>query len=378
MIVHLINASFGSPSSWGARSAHIAFSKEAIQPTTVLCSKFVEPSRANVLVKDLPLGRFEKIIRWFIKTIAPARRLPFEWSRFDRKAANYLLRQPKNSVSVLHSWTWCPKTLRALRKQHPQAIAVRDIYIAWSIDRYSRTPFSIEATAWDWFLSPSPFATDFLKKEGASIEKIREVPFGVDTQRFQPAKQVNESISGLGPRPVRFAFLGTINARKGADLLAQTWKMLNLPDAELRFYGTKIKDEIRSQMEGMKNVYYPGFVDPAVELPKDDVFIFPSRQEGSAKVVYEALASGLPVVTTYEAGSVVRDAVDGFVVPSGNIDALGEAMKRLHGDKELRKKFSENARARAEQFTWDLYARRVWQFYQFPSSYEFPPTLPRN
>lgn len=360
MIVHLINANFGLPSSWGARSAHIAFADEANTltiPVTVLCSNFVEPSRANVLVKVLTLGRWEKFVSGLLKKIKPAKRLPFAWSCFDRKAADYLLRQPKNSVSILHSWTWCPLALQALRLQHPNAVAVRDIYIAWPRDRYSNTHFSEETAAWDWFLSPSPFATDFLKREGVVAGKIREVPFGVDVQRFRPL--LKEEQAGR----VRFAFLGTINARKGADILAEAWKELDFPNAELRFYGSKIKDEIKPNMEGMKNVIYPGFVDPSVELPKDDVFVFPSKQEGSAKVVYEALACGLPVITTYEAGSVVRDGIDGIIVPSGNVAVLAEAMRRLHDDKALRIKLGEGARARAKEFTWQLYAKRVWQFY---------------
>ena len=49
-----------------------------------------------------------------------------------------------------------------------------------------------------------------------------------------------------------------------------------------------------------------------------DVFAFPSLFEGSAVVTYEALACGLPSVVTPESGSVARDGVDGFVVPSGD------------------------------------------------------------
>jgi len=366
MIVHLINANFGLPSSWGARSAHIAFASEAdttATPVTVLCSDFVEPSSANVSVKALKLGRLEKIVSELLKKTRPRKRLPYIWSCFDRKAADFLLRQPKNSVTILHSWTWCPLALQALRKQHPKAVAVRDIYIAWPRDRYSNTLFSDEVAAWDWFLSPSPFATDFIKSEGVVTEKICEVPFGVDVQRFRPALKKTET------GPVRFAFLGTINARKGADTLAQAWKALDFSDAELRFYGAKIKDEIKSDMDDMKSVIYPGFVDPATELPKEDVFVFPSRQEGSAKVVYEALACGLPVVTTYEAGSVVRDGIEGIIIPSGDAAALGAAMKRLHQDKTLRAKLGENARIRAEEFTWELYAQRVWQFYRDALAY---------
>ena len=54
-----------------------------------------------------------------------------------------------------------------------------------------------------------------------------------------------------------------------------------------------------------------------------DVFVFPSLFEGSAVVTYEALACGLPCVVTPEAGSVVRDGVEGLVVPSADVEAPG-------------------------------------------------------
>ena len=50
-----------------------------------------------------------------------------------------------------------------------------------------------------------------------------------------------------------------------------------------------------------------------------DVFVFPSLFEGSAVVTYEALAAGLPSVVTPSAGSVVRDGVEGFIVPRGRL-----------------------------------------------------------
>ena len=52
-----------------------------------------------------------------------------------------------------------------------------------------------------------------------------------------------------------------------------------------------------------------------------DVFVFPSLFEGSAVVTYEALACGLPSIVTPNAGSVVRDGVDGFHVPAGDVGA---------------------------------------------------------
>ena len=76
-----------------------------------------------------------------------------------------------------------------------------------------------------------------------------------------------------------------------------------------------------------------------------DVFVFPSLFEGSAVVTYEALACGLPSVVTPDAGSVVRDGIEGFVVPPRDVDDLAAAMEQLGNDPELRARMAAAARA---------------------------------
>src|SRR5262249_27834906 len=85
----------------------------------------------------------------------------------------------------------------------------------------------------------------------------------------------------------------------------------------------------------------------------------PSLHEGSALVTYEALASGLPVITTENAGSVVRDGVDGFVVPIRDVTALQEKILMLYQNRELRREMGARARERAEQFTWAAHRARL-------------------
>ena len=59
-----------------------------------------------------------------------------------------------------------------------------------------------------------------------------------------------------------------------------------------------------------------GHADVPARMARADVFVFPSLFEGSAVVTYEAIACGLPSIVTPEAGSVVRDGVEGFLVPA--------------------------------------------------------------
>ena len=74
--------------------------------------------------------------------------------------------------------------------------------------------------------------------------------------------------------------------------------------------------------------------------------ILPSANEGTPVVAIEALAAGRPVVATRVGGvpDVVREGVDGFLVPAGDVEQLAERLARLAGDPELRARMGEAGR----------------------------------
>jgi glycosyltransferase involved in cell wall biosynthesis len=232
---------------------------------------------------------------------------------------------------------------------------VRDVAIAREHDFETGTPVSEEATRVDLFFSPSAYVTASLQKWGIDAEKIREVPFGVDTDIFRP-------VADKPQVPLRFAFVGAVNERKGVPTLLRVWRRLQLPQAELHLYGT-VKPEVASLLSARVGVHAHGRTSVADKLPHNHVFVFPSTREGSSKAVYEALACGLPVVTTPNAGSVVRHEVDGLIVPPDDEDALAEALKRLYEEHSLRRAMAHRARMRAEEYPWERYATTVWRTY---------------
>ena len=89
------------------------------------------------------------------------------------------------------------------------------------------------------------------------------------------------------------------------------------------------------------------------------IYVYPSLHEGSTVSIYEAMASGLPVVTTPNAGSVIRDGVDGFVVPVRDVDATRERIEKLYRDPVLRAAMAKSTAERAADYSWDAYVRRV-------------------
>jgi glycosyltransferase involved in cell wall biosynthesis len=114
------------------------------------------------------------------------------------------------------------------------------------------------------------------------------------------------------------------------------------------------------------NIKTVGFVrDPETYLNQGTVYVFPSQWEGSAKVVYEAAACGLPEITTREAGDVVRDGLEGIIVQPGDVDAIAEALQHLYEHPEIAERMGAAARKRVvENFTWDHFRTRLLVAYE--------------
>jgi len=90
-----------------------------------------------------------------------------------------------------------------------------------------------------------------------------------------------------------------------------------------------------------------------------DVFLLPSLCEGSATSTYEAMFQGLPVVCTPQTGSVVRDGIDGFIVPPRDGAAIADKLALLAAKPDLLAQLSENARQRSADFTLEKYGERL-------------------
>lgn len=215
----------------------------------------------------------------------------------------------------------------------------------------------------DVVLCPSTFVRDTMVANGVDPEKCIVNPFGVNTSVFTPRS--------APPAKPRFICVGTICLRKGHQYLFRAFARVKavLPEAELICVGD-IKCDFRKELPkwGSSYTHYPLLShDRLSELLRScTAFVFPSCEEGFARVLSEAMATGLPLVASYESGAttLLQDGIEGFIV-TRDPDAIASAMLRLAEDASLNQRMGEAAyRKGAVSNTWQDYGDRLLAEYQ--------------
>jgi glycosyltransferase involved in cell wall biosynthesis len=205
----------------------------------------------------------------------------------------------------------------------------------------------------DVILCGSSFVRNGIAACGGPAERCVVVPYGVDGRFRMPLREDHGG-------PLRVLTIGHVGLRKGSPyVLAAAMALAGV--ASFRMVGpikvlppamTKLKEYVQLSGPVPRS-------DIAAHFAWADVFLLPSLCEGSATVIYEALAASLPVVCTENCGSVVRDGVEGRIVPIRDSNAIIEALAGLARDAEARREMAKRAKERAESFDLAAYHRRL-------------------
>jgi glycosyltransferase involved in cell wall biosynthesis len=220
------------------------------------------------------------------------------------------------------------------------------VFLAWLHDRRLR-----DLAEADRVLVPSKHIAETLVHYGTSAAKLQVIPYAANCRRFRP------SISKQHGPDCTFLFAGGISHRKGIKYLLEAWRRIRRPGWRLQLLGPLPANlnPLKPYLDLVEALGRVSQSEMPARMASADVFVFPSLFEGSAVVTYEALAAGLPSIVTPSAGSVVRDGVDGFIVPSSQVDSLAYRMEQLGTDPDLRASMARAARARALSFDWPRY-----------------------
>lgn len=217
---------------------------------------------------------------------------------------------------------------------------------------------TLEALAADHVFAPSPYVRDTLLEVGVPADRIALLPYGVRVERFKPPEKPRED--GI----FRVLYVGQLSQRKGLSYLLDAWAKLKLPNAELVLVGGIVGsgDGFRPYAGQFRHVRNLPHHEVADLYRTADIMAYPSLHEGSALAILEAMASGLPIVTTPNSGSLVQDGVDGFITQMRDVDALASRIEELYRNPEKRQKMGKAACANAQNYSWDHYRVRLKGF----------------
>ena len=190
---------------------------------------------------------------------------------------------------------------------------------------------------------------------GVNEKKITVIPYGAPTQTFKPLPKKDDIF--------RVVYVGRISTRKGIHYLIPAWQQLKLKKAELCLIGGNLfpsgwleqyRDICRhvpSVPHVLLNEYYS----------QGSVLVFPSLMEGFGLVILEAMACGIPVITTPNTGGldIIDDGIDGFIVPIRDVEALKERIQWCYDHPDELAQMGIMARKKAEQLTWGVYRQRL-------------------
>ena len=165
-------------------------------------------------------------------------------------------------------------------------------------------------------------------------------------------------------------WVGVLQRYKNPHVLAAAWDTVvaAIPEARLVIVGSgplqHVVDALRDEYPDRVRLHHR--LPPAKlkeEFDASTMLVLPSRSEGLGRVVIESFARGRPVIGARVGGipDLVRNEVNGLLVPSDDADALAEAMIRLLRDRELSECLGRRARVDAEQHRWtpERYARAL-------------------
>jgi len=203
-------------------------------------------------------------------------------------------------------------------------------------------------------------------------DAVRTVRNGIDLERFSAKRPspAEEPDDGL---PFVIGTVARLTRGKGIEHLLQTAGLLAAEGVrfELRIAGDgPSAAEYRQFAVDLgiaPRVHFLGFVQDTPEFYRRlDVFVLVSEREGLPLTVLEAMAMGLPVVATPVMGTaeVIRDGVDGFLVPPKDVEGLRVALTRLAQCPKLRLTVGKNARERIQAaFGLERVAREIVESY---------------
>lgn len=201
----------------------------------------------------------------------------------------------------------------------------------------------------------SNWSRDALVQQGVPAQKIIVVPLAIDLNAEHELYPVNSQ------GPLKVLWLGSINLRKGIQYLVEAARKLERHNVEFLLAGPLgiSRQAISSFPANMKLLGRVTRDQLGSCYRQAHLFVLPTISDGFAITQLEAMAHGLPVITTPNCGNVVTNGHDGFIVPIRDSVALADAIARMDSNRPLLRAMSSNALMTVQKYDLPSNARLI-------------------
>jgi glycosyltransferase involved in cell wall biosynthesis len=206
----------------------------------------------------------------------------------------------------------------------------------------------------DVILVNSDFVKETFVFAGVPESKIF-VAYLPPTGIFQSKIETPKKIFKTGNENLKILFAGTLEERKGInEIISVAESALDLSlKYEFNFIGNWGKDskQMEEKMTRLANCRiekWKSQIELAKVMEESDVFLFPSRAEGGARVVTEAMCIGMPIITTHNSGSPIKHLQEGIIVKPMDSDAILQWLLELSLNEPLFLSLASQSRKRIE------------------------------
>ena len=312
---------------------------------------------------------FRTVFRWGSALIERLGRGRSSWGRRSRERLFDGLVSRSSALvraeQVLFRKPNFERSARVLRRQGISTLAIASILhprtnydrVGWEAEKRGlsdRSPYRDEKrlrqlenffSLCDRVLTTEKVGETSFREHGIARDRIvtTRLMNGADSQRFCPR---------AGPRPpgpLRYLHLSSMNLIKGVGPLFEAWSRLGLTDAELWLAGSMdASTQALFKKYGLPREYWMGPVEDSPERYREaDVFISPSLSDSAPNTILEALASGIPVISSDACGAsiLIENGVNGWVYPWGDVQALEKCIRWCHEHRNHLTAMGQAARA---------------------------------
>jgi hypothetical protein len=211
----------------------------------------------------------------------------------------------------------------------------------------------------DMIIVNSEWSRKAIIVEGAVPEKIEVLPLAYDPGEIEQREEDRWRKAAVGP--LKVLFLGQVNVRKGIFYLIETARLLEREKVHFDIVG-QIGIRTATIASAPSNMTFHGPIsrDRVGDwYRQSDVFVIPTLSDGFAITQLEALAHGVPVITTPNCGDVIDNGKTGFVVPARDSQALTDAILRFIRNPRLASEMAPACFSALKSFSIDRYSSRL-------------------